>query len=108
MGIPAHSVAATFSTAVEIFGGIALILGALTPIAAALNIVNLLGAIVLVHASNGVFVGNNGYELVLALTAGLLLVATFGAGKFSVDGLISRSADRTQTDATDQRERVTV
>jgi putative oxidoreductase len=105
MGIPASTIAATFSTAVELLGGAALILGLLTPVVAALNILNLLGALVLVHASNGVFVGNNGYELVLALAAGLLVMATLGAGKFSVDGLLGRSGNRTASDSTDATER---
>jgi putative oxidoreductase len=48
---------------------------------------------VIVHAGNGVFVGDHGYELVLALTAGLVVVAALAAGRFSVDGLIGRSSD---------------
>ena len=102
MGIPAPTAAATFSTAVEILGGAALILGLFTPLAALLNTANLLGALLLVHAGNGVFVGDNGYELVLALAAGLLVIATLGAGKFSVDGLLGRSADRSSTDRTER------
>lgn len=90
MGVPAPAAAAVFTIAVEIGGGIALILGLLTPVAALLNIVNLLGALVLVHATNGVFVTDNGYELVLGLAAGLLLVAILGAGKLSADGLLGR------------------
>jgi putative oxidoreductase len=91
MGIPAATTAATFSTFVEMIGGAALILGAFTPVVALLNTLNLLGALVLVHASNGVFVGDNGYELVLALAAGLIVIATLGAGKFSIDGLLGRN-----------------
>ena len=91
MGVPAPTVAATFVTAVEIIGGIALIIGLLTPVVAVLNMVNMLGALVLVHAENGPFVTENGFELVLALFAGLFLVAILGAGKFSTDGLIGRS-----------------
>jgi putative oxidoreductase len=90
MGIPVPAVAATFATAVELVGGAALILGLLTPVFALLNVANLLGALVLVHAGNGVFVDNGGYELVLALAAGLVVVAILGAGKLSVDGLIGR------------------
>jgi len=94
MGIPAPTAAAVFATVVEIFGGAALILGLLVPAAAALNIVNLLGALVLVHAGNGLFVDNGGYELVLALAAGLLVVAVLGAGKYSADSLIWRRTPR--------------
>lgn len=92
MGIPAPMVAATVVTAVEIFGGVALILGILTPIVTALNMVNLLGALALVHAANGVFVDNGGFELVLALFAGLLIIATLGAGRFSADAVLGRTA----------------
>ena len=90
MGVPAPTAAATFATAVELVGGAALILGLLTPVVALLNTFNLLGALVLVHAGNGVFVENGGYELVLALAAGLLVIAMLGAGTFSVDGLLGR------------------
>ena len=90
MGIPAPAVAAVFATVVEIVGGVALIAGLLTPLFAALNVLNLLGAFVLVHAGNGVFVADNGYELVLALIAGLAVVGLLGAGKLSVDGVLGR------------------
>jgi putative oxidoreductase len=106
MGVPAATAAATFVTALEVLGGAALILGLFTPVVAVLNVLTLLGALVLVHAGNGVFVGDNGYELVLALAAGLLVIATLGAGRFSVDGLLGRSADRTRADATERRVRV--
>ncbi|QGQ18962.1 DoxX family membrane protein [Cellulomonas sp. JZ18] len=90
MGVPAPGAAALFATVVEVVGGVLLILGLLTPVAAALNVVNLLGALVLVHAGNGVFVDDGGYELVLALIAGLLLVLALGAGRFSIDELLAR------------------
>lgn len=92
MGIPAPAVAATFVTAVEIIGGIALIIGLLTPVVALLNMASLLGALFLVHAENGVFVADNGFELVLALFAGLATIAMLGAGRFSTDGLLGRSS----------------
>ena len=90
MGVPAPTAAAYFATTVEIAGGAALIVGLLTPVVALLNVANLLGALVLVHAGNGVFVENGGYELVLALAAGLVVIAVVGAGKYSVDGLLGR------------------
>lgn len=94
MGIPAATAAAWFVTAVEILGGAALILGVFTPVAGALNMVSLLGALVLVHAQNGVFVQNNGFELVLALFAGLVVIVLLGAGRFSIDGLIGRKVTK--------------
>ncbi|MFF0284475.1 DoxX family protein [Rhodococcus aetherivorans] len=91
MGIPVPAVAATVVTLVEIVGGVALVIGLLTPVVALLNTLTLLGALVLVHASNGVFVDNGGFELVLALLAGLLPLVVLGAGKFSADTLLRRS-----------------
>lgn len=88
MGVPAPGAAALFSTFVEIAGGLALLVGILAPLAAAVNIVNLVGALVVVHAGNGVFVDDGGYELVLALVAGLVVVLASGAGRFSADGLL--------------------
>lgn len=90
MGIPLPMAAALFATVVELAGGLALIAGLLTPLFALLNLANLAGAFVLVHAGNGVFVTDNGYELVLALMAGLLVVAALGAGRYSVDAAIAR------------------
>ena len=90
MGVPAPAAAALFATVVEIVGGIALVAGLLTPVAAALNIVNLVGALVIVHVTNGVFVDDGGYELVLALIAGLIVVLVLGAGRFSADELLAR------------------
>ena len=90
MGVPAPAAAALFAAVVELVGGLLLIAGLLTPVAAVLNALNLLGAFVIVHAGNGVFVENGGYELVLALIAGLLLVGTLGAGRYSADELLTR------------------
>ena len=90
MGIPLPATAAYAVTAVELIGGAALVVGVLAPLAGVLNMLSLLGALVLVHAENGVFVENGGYELVLALLVGLAVVALLGAGRFSIDGLLGR------------------
>ncbi|WEV77609.1 DoxX family protein [Janibacter cremeus] len=95
MGVPAAGVAAVVVTVVEIIGGAALVLGLLTPVVALINVITLTGALVIVHAENGIFVQDNGFELVLALAAGLLVVAALGAGRFSVDALIRRPAPAT-------------
>lgn len=92
MGIPAPAAAALFAAVVELVGGLVLIAGLLTPVFALLNVANLLGALVLVHIGNGPFVANNGYELVLALIAGLLVIAALGAGRYSVDEALARRA----------------
>ena len=85
MGVPAANVSAPFVAGLELIGGIALILGVLTRVVAALLAVNMIGAFFLVHASAGVFADKGGYELVLLLGAAALALALTGAGGFSVD-----------------------
>ena len=88
MGVPAAGITSAFVAGAELIGG-ALILGLLTPFAALLNAFGMLGALVLVHAPAGLFVDEGGYELVLALFSGLVVLTLVGAGRFSLDGLIS-------------------
>lgn len=88
MGVPAANVSAPVIAGLELAGGIALILGALTRVVAALLAVNMIGALVLVHASAGVFADKGGYELVLLLGAAALAFALTGAGRVSVDRVL--------------------
>ncbi|QHK20995.1 DoxX family membrane protein [Pseudarthrobacter psychrotolerans] len=88
MGVPAANVSAPVIAGLELAGGIALILGALTRVVAALLAVNMIGALVLVHASAGVFADKGGYELVLLLGAAALALALTGAGRVSVDRVL--------------------
>ena len=95
MGVPAANVAAPIIATLELVGGVALILGVLTRVFAALLAVNMLGALFLVHAPAGIFAATGGYELVLILAAAALAVALVGAGKVSVDKvLFGRSGSR--------------
>jgi putative oxidoreductase len=89
--VPLPNFAAHFSTYLELGGGILLILGAFTPLVGLLLFVNMLGAFLFVHIFNGVFVANNGYELVAALGAGALVLAVVGPGRFSVDQFIAQA-----------------
>src|SRR5699024_9224554 len=73
---------------VELAAGVALIAGILTPLAGILLGVDMVGAFYFVHATNGPFVAENGWELVVALGVGALLIAAVGAGRFSVDRVL--------------------
>ena len=88
MGVPAAGLVAPVVATLEIAGGIALVLGVLTRVFAVLLTVNMLGALVLVHAPAGVFVEAGGFELVLALAAGAAAIALLGPGRMSVDRFI--------------------
>ena len=93
MHIPA--VFAFLAIAAEFFGGLGLLLGLLTRIAAFGITVNMLVAIFMVHLPNGFFMNwtgqqkGEGFEyhlLVLAITVALMIR---GAGAFSLDRAIS-------------------
>ncbi len=66
-------------------GGVALLVGAATVVAGLLVALDMLGAFLLVHIGNGVFVTDNGFELVWAIAAVALALAAVGPGRFSVD-----------------------
>ncbi|MHA7305946.1 DoxX family protein [Arthrobacter sp. TMN-49] len=88
MGVPAADVVAPFIVMLELVGGIALMLGLATRPIAALLTLNMVGAIVLVHASAGIFVEAGGYELALLLGTAALALALVGPGKFSLDHVL--------------------
>lgn len=95
MNVPLPELTAPLVATLELVGGIALILGVLTRIFAALFVLHMLGALVLVHARNGIFVSEGGFELVLVLSAAALVVALVGPGRYSVDHtLFGRSGSR--------------
>lgn len=99
MGVPAPDVTSLFAAYAELVGGVLLLVGLFTPLVAVLNLVVQLGAFFLVHLEAGVFVGDGGYELVLALAVGLLLVAARGAGAISIDALLPGSPRKAQMDS---------
>lgn len=87
-GVPQPHVTAAIVAGVELIAGIALIAGILTPLAGILLGVDMIGALYFVHATNGPFVTQNGWELVVALGVGALVIAAVGAGRFSVDRVL--------------------
>lgn len=96
-GVPLPGVSAGIAGGVELLGGLALLLGALTPLAGLAVTAVLFGAFLFVHAGNGIFVSEGGWELVAALAIGAAQLAFVGPGRFSVDHAILR-ARRTTPD----------
>jgi putative oxidoreductase len=88
MGVPLPQITAPLVSILEFAGGIALILGLLTRIVAALLAMDMLGAIFLVHLPNGFFLPN-GYEFALILFCACAALAAAGAGAYSADAAIS-------------------
>jgi putative oxidoreductase len=84
MHIPLPMIAAPVVTIVEFVGGIALVIGFFTRIAAILIAIDMAGAILFVHGRNGFFMPT-GYEFAFALMGACIALAIGGAGEYSVD-----------------------
>ena len=91
IGLEPGFLMATLAGSIEFFGGIALILGALTRPVALLSTLLMLIALTSVHWSNGFFVSANGYEFALALTAMSAYLTIAGSGRLSIDAIARRA-----------------
>ena len=85
MGIPAPEIFGALAMAAELAGGIGLVLGLLTPIAAFGVLCNMLVAIFVVHLENGLLARDGGFEFPLILGATALFFMVRGAGPISLD-----------------------
>ncbi len=74
----------------EFFGGLFLIAGLLTRPTAVVLAITMLVAIITVHLPNGLFMADNGYAFGLSLMAISISLAVSGAGKVSIDNVISK------------------
>ncbi|WP_137843340.1 DoxX family protein [Microbacterium sp. 2FI] len=88
LGIPMPIAAAAFAATVELLGGILLILGLAVRVVGPLIAIDMLGAFIFVHAANGLFVIDGGWEFVLVVATLALVIAGLGAGRIAVDPLI--------------------
>lgn len=104
MGIPSPEITVWLALAGEFLGGLGLIVGFLTPLAAAGVLAVMIGAIFTVHLGNGLMAQNNGFEypMLIAAVAGFLIFR--GAGPVSVDAIIARAVRSKRTERKDARE----
>ena len=97
MGIPLPGITGPLVALLEFFGGLALVIGLLTRLAALGFVIDMLGAILFVHLAGGFFLPN-GYEFALLLLLTSLGLVIGGPGRFSVDdGIARRRAVRVTT-----------
>ena len=89
MDVPMPDVMGPFAALLEFFGGVALIIGLLTRLAALGLAFDMIGAILLVHLAAGFFLPH-GYEFVLTLGAMALTLVLTGPGAFSIDDALAR------------------
>jgi putative oxidoreductase len=85
LGIPAPGLMAPFVAVTETVGGVLLIAGLATPLVGAALAIDMLVALLTAHLSQGFFVRDGGFELVLLLGGASLGIGLAGAGRFSLD-----------------------
>ncbi|PZO60539.1 MAG: hypothetical protein DI639_03495 [Leifsonia xyli] len=94
MGVPLADVAAPLVAGLELVGGVLLVLGIATRIVGVLLAVDMVVAGLLAHASSGFYSQDGGFEYVLVLAVGSLVVALTGPGRFSLDAVFLLASRR--------------
>jgi putative oxidoreductase len=78
-----------FVIAVELLGGVLIVVGAATALVGVLVALEMLGAVLFVHIGSGVFVSEGGWELAGLVGVSALALAAAGSGRLSVDQAVS-------------------
>ncbi len=93
MGIPAPHVSAYLAASAEFFGGLALLLGLLTRLAAVPVAITMLVAILQVHLKGGFF-APQGMEYPLTLLVANIALIVAGGGAFALDNVIFKGSTK--------------
>jgi len=93
MGIPFPEVNAYLAIAGELLGGLGLLVGLVTPLAAFGVFMTMAVAVFKVHFSNGLLAKDNGFEYPLTLMMVALFFMIKGAGCLSLDALLCKKKE---------------
>ncbi len=93
VGFPLPAVAAVLIIATEFLGGIALLLGLFTRLAAIPIAFAMLVAVLKVHLKGGFFLPT-GFEYAFTMCAAALTLALTGPGAFALDNVLSKACAR--------------
>jgi putative oxidoreductase len=94
MGLPAPPLTAALALLAEVGGGLLILLGVAVDIAGLLVIIDMLGAIILVHWANGFDFTKGGWEHPFTVLAMALTLALAGPGRLTVGKQNYKGADR--------------
>ena len=97
LGIPYPQYAVYLAVAGELLGGIGLVLGLLTRVAALGTWASMAVAIGYVHFGHGILAKNGGWEYPVVLGLVSLFFVTHGGGPASLDALFSRNREQPRT-----------
>lgn len=90
IGLTPGYLLALLAGSAEFFGGLALLLGLFVRPAALVLTFTMAVALFSVHAANGLFMANNGYEFALAMLAMSAALTATGGGKWSLDAWLAK------------------
>lgn len=96
LGIPFPAVGAALLIAAELGGGLMLLAGALTRFAGLMLLVDMIVAALTVHLAGGFFLPK-GFEYTFTLGLISLALMMTGAGRYSIDALVTRNRLRVGT-----------
>lgn len=97
LGLPAPTTFAWFVGLCEFLGGLLLVIGLLSPLPALAITAVMLGAIVVVHWSKGLWAAHGGIEFPLVLLAIAFVVGLAGPGRYALDDLYHIALPAAQT-----------
>jgi putative oxidoreductase len=89
LSIPAPQLMSPLVAVTEAVGGLLLIAGLATPLAAAALVGDMLVAFATAHVSHGFFVADGGGELVILLGGACVALGLAGPGRYSLDAALS-------------------
>jgi putative oxidoreductase len=88
LGIKPGVMMALMAGLAELMGGLLFTLGLLTPLAGIMIAATMVMAIIKVHAANGYWATQNGYEYNLTLIAVVISIALIGPGQYALDAFL--------------------
>ena len=94
IGLTPGYLMALMAGSAEFFGGLGLIFGLLTRVAALVSAFTMFVALTVVHLGHGFFMSTNGIEFALALLAATIALTLQGGGALSLDRLVLGTFDR--------------